>query len=553
MSTSRSLQPYEQEQRRSEWVRTGVLSPARTMARFWPYWLSVAALCCTRIGGLTHQSLWFDEGYTLGLSSAQSVQEFLKRFAESTTSEHLQPLFYFLMYGWSRIAGTSDFALRLPSALASIIAGLLVYSATSRLATARKQAVPLIVTAGYCVSSYSVSSAQDARPYGLIQCLAFAVLAMWIQRRTRAEERYVQRQRRQTVLLNEVLFMAVVASACLTSIFNVVLVASLVLGDGFYAKSLREWRRRWMAPVCIATSTIALYGVMAWKYFPTFVAHDIVSIKQPLWMNAGYTFYGLAFGAALAPADTLLRSASKLHVVLAAWRLLLPSTVALLLLGAAILRLSRRLKRMSKLALTLMTCAAIYCVIFFAGFGLMGHLNILPRHASALFALLFVTGAVFLVRADAYAIDGRITAMLLTSSLIAVGLCNVISLYRYASDPDVRKDDYRAVSENIPNDGLRAYVVEGQPSLFQHYGLTTIPADDVKPRELEIYLRRVAGDLPVRLIVNENRGYLWDGKSSPIEAIAKEYSCSQEQSRPHMDVERCVPRASVLAEIHDGQ
>src|SRR5580698_7356971 len=86
------------------------------------YWRSILIflfLCLTRIIGLTHQSLWFDEGYTFNLASSPDFSSFLKTFAGYTTSEHLQPVYYFFMFLWSRLAGTSDIALRLPSALFS--------------------------------------------------------------------------------------------------------------------------------------------------------------------------------------------------------------------------------------------------------------------------------------------------------------------------------------------------------------------------------------------------------------------------------------------------
>src|SRR5580698_4035101 len=93
-------------------------------SRAWPLAALFCLLSVSRLAGLTHQSLWYDEGYTVALGSSSSFHEFWLRFGNFTTSEHLQPLYYLLVFVWTRIAGVSDAALRVPSAAFSIGSGI---------------------------------------------------------------------------------------------------------------------------------------------------------------------------------------------------------------------------------------------------------------------------------------------------------------------------------------------------------------------------------------------------------------------------------------------
>ncbi len=153
----------------------------------WELAVLLCLLVASRFAGLTHQSLWYDEGYTVTLGSAANFHEFWLRFGNFTTSEHLQPLYYLLIFLWSRVAGVSDAALRAPSAVFSIASGVAAYFAVKVLAGGRRTIVLLAATALVC-SSFSLYYAQEARPYALLQFLAFLLLAIFLRNRA-AEEK----------------------------------------------------------------------------------------------------------------------------------------------------------------------------------------------------------------------------------------------------------------------------------------------------------------------------------------------------------------------------
>jgi 4-amino-4-deoxy-L-arabinose transferase-like glycosyltransferase len=543
LNLSTSFEPVQESEAEPPIAWLALLGQWKAGTRFFEYPLIIAMLCLTRIGGLTNQSLWFDEGYTLALATSPNFHAFLKSFAGFTMSEHLQPLYYLLIFGWSRIAGTSDFALRFPSAIASVASGLLLYGIVLHVAPVRRRLLALMVTLAFSLSSFSIFYAQEARPYALVQCLAFAVIATWLRRRY-PEGGVYGLSVKATSSAFTALFGFVLAVACTVSIFNALLVVALMVSDFIGTNDLASWRKVWAIPSLICAAVLSAYGCVAFWILPSLNTHDVVSIKQPLWMNIGYTLYGVTFGTSLAPADNLLRTPHKLQIVLHFWPLLLPGIVVLAFLAGITVMLSTRSSFLPDSTITLAIAAMLYAVIFFAAFGAIGHLNILPRHASSLFALLFVVVATVVACLPGYHYQSPLRAKLVVIGLIGLVLCNAKSLYRYALDPSLRKDDYRSAVRYIPHDGLPLYLVEGQPALMEHYGLRVIPVTDVSPDRLGEYLYAKSSDSPVRLVVNQYRGYLWDKRATVAAEIAPQYACVTEQQLSYMDVERCVPRPS---------
>src|ERR1051326_1782992 len=97
--------------------------------------LVLAAAAAMRFYGLTRQSAWADELWTLLITDpALSFAEFWRRVVADTHP----PLYYLLMRGWSELFGQSDFAARLPSAVFGVLTvaagGFFALSRAGRLA-----------------------------------------------------------------------------------------------------------------------------------------------------------------------------------------------------------------------------------------------------------------------------------------------------------------------------------------------------------------------------------------------------------------------------------
>jgi uncharacterized membrane protein len=484
-----------------------------------------ALLCFTRFSKITNQSLWYDEGYTFSLASASTFRQFLHIFGSYTTSEHLQPLYYGLIFLWSRIAGTSDFALRLPSALFSIASGAIVCYLASEIRRFGNL-LPLLTLAAYVFSSYSIYYAQEARPYALLQMLSFLALALWIERR-KSPSRY------------NVVF-AIVCSLCLLgSPFTALLIFSLAVTDLLTRIPLRETIRAWRIPAGFSATIFCAYVALYRSLSSTFVAHDGIHIKQPLWMNFGYSLYGLFYGTTLQPSGQLLRNSEKLRVALHFWPVILPSAFVILAFAATVFLLLRSSRNLLPATRALVFATGLYMMLFFGIFGGVGRLNILPRHSCALFSLLFVLTTLCFSQL-ASSSSHRVLACLI-AALCGYFLINLISIHDYHSDSAFRKDDYRAAAQMLKQvAGPPAFMPAGQSSLMRHYGVEVIDASQIDPQDLAAFLRGRSRNAPeIRIVMNEYRGFRWDKSVGVIPVLAPTYRCVEEQHLSYMNILSC--------------
>jgi len=124
-----------------------------------------------RLYGLDAQSLWNDEGTSVALA-----QRDLGTIARDAGHDIHPPLYYWLLSGWLRLAGTSEAAARSFSALLGVVLVLLTY-ALGRELMARWAGLAAAFLAA--ISPFQVYYSQEARMYMLLAVLAAgAVLAL---------------------------------------------------------------------------------------------------------------------------------------------------------------------------------------------------------------------------------------------------------------------------------------------------------------------------------------------------------------------------------------
>jgi len=135
-----------------------------------------------RVYRLDAQSLWYDEGVT-----AQVASQGLAELTRWTAGDIQPPLYYYLIAGWTRLAGRSEWALRFPSALFGVLTVALMWALARRLFAAqgheeeesrgdtpqapRPHGAPLLATLLTAVSPLYVYYAQEARMYTLLTFL----------------------------------------------------------------------------------------------------------------------------------------------------------------------------------------------------------------------------------------------------------------------------------------------------------------------------------------------------------------------------------------------
>ena len=148
--------------------------------------LALAALACLAgaFVGLGTNGFWIDELFTAHVVGHD--HDTAAALARALIDNH-PPTYYLALFGLSEVLGTSEAALRLPSAVFAVAALVLFYFGTRRYYSVPARLVTIVLAA---TSRYWLFQSQNARSYALLMLLAtlLMVLAMrWIDRDRRGE------------------------------------------------------------------------------------------------------------------------------------------------------------------------------------------------------------------------------------------------------------------------------------------------------------------------------------------------------------------------------
>jgi mannosyltransferase len=148
----------------------GVAPSASRLAPWWPLAALTLAATALRLSTLGLQSFWYDEAFTPVHVLHPSLWATLRSVVHS---ENTPPLWYLLAWVDSRILGTGEVALRLPSALAGIATVPVAWAIGRELAGRR---AALACAALVAFNPLLVWYSQEARAYALF--VLMAALAM---------------------------------------------------------------------------------------------------------------------------------------------------------------------------------------------------------------------------------------------------------------------------------------------------------------------------------------------------------------------------------------
>lgn len=123
-----------------------------------------------RFHRLGAQSLWYDEGVAFA-HSARALPELISHLQ---TNVHV-PAYFTLLGWWRELTGASEFALRMLSALFSVISVAFAYGLGARLL---HPVAGLAAAALVAFNSFSIYYAQEARMYAMLT--AIAASSMWL-------------------------------------------------------------------------------------------------------------------------------------------------------------------------------------------------------------------------------------------------------------------------------------------------------------------------------------------------------------------------------------
>ena len=135
----------------------------------WLHYCAFAAIIATgaylRFTLLRRQSLWFDEA-DIVVRAQRPWSDVLSTF---TNQGENGPLYNVMLAAWVRLAGISEIAVRLPSAVAGVLTLLAVYILARRLAG--RQA-GLLATGLLAISPYHIWYSQETKMYAIVALLA---------------------------------------------------------------------------------------------------------------------------------------------------------------------------------------------------------------------------------------------------------------------------------------------------------------------------------------------------------------------------------------------
>jgi 4-amino-4-deoxy-L-arabinose transferase-like glycosyltransferase len=142
---------------------------AQPQAHFaFSYMVALPVICVVglalRIYGLGSESLWWDEVYAITTMSQPGPLEIIRL----STTDNNPPLFYLILHYWMLLAGDSAFSVRLPTAIAGVLAIPMMYRIGTLLFDRSAGLLAALILA---LSAYHIRYAQEARAYGLMAFL----------------------------------------------------------------------------------------------------------------------------------------------------------------------------------------------------------------------------------------------------------------------------------------------------------------------------------------------------------------------------------------------
>lgn len=145
---------------------------------------SIALIACIgAFAGMSASGLWIDELFTVYLIHHDGG--FGEVFRRALTDTH-PPLYYFFLYAWTRVAGLSEWAVRLPSAIFAV-AAIVIFAFGTRHVLSRTAIAFACAIAS--VSAFWFDQSQNARSYALCLALAGGLMSLALAFRRRVGTR----------------------------------------------------------------------------------------------------------------------------------------------------------------------------------------------------------------------------------------------------------------------------------------------------------------------------------------------------------------------------
>ncbi len=215
-------------------------SSSRGLPQWWPLAALTVLAAALRLSTLGLQSFWYDEAFTPVHVLHPSLWATLRSVVHT---ENTPPLWYVLAWADSRVLGTGEVALRLPSAVAGIATVPVAWAIGHELAGRR---AALVCAALVAVNPLFVWYSQEARAYALFVLMAALAMLCFLR-----AEREPTRGRMAAFALTGAL-------ALLTHYFSVFLLIPMVLWLAFGPGERRAATRRAALPAILMLGIVGV-------------------------------------------------------------------------------------------------------------------------------------------------------------------------------------------------------------------------------------------------------------------------------------------------------
>ncbi|RCJ17947.1 hypothetical protein A6S26_29990 [Nostoc sp. ATCC 43529] len=491
---------------------------------------------------LQNQSLWFDEGWSIALSDATSLQENFHKIESRETGDKYQPLYYLLLFSWRSFFGESEFAIRSLSALFGVGSVIIVYFTCLNIYGKKHAFWSSLILA---VSSFSVFYSQDARPYSLLIFITSLQIYLFSNS---------LKDKQNNKIISQVFLGIFTAIATFGSVLTLMFTSALYISHAIVYRNFKEWLR-WLIPSVIFSSP------MIWFYLSSPAASDptataVTRTGLPIIQNIMFVLYGLLVGTSYAPPLEELRGDNKIDILLGYWPHLLIFFIVIAVIFIALVKslFRQSKKRKYQRADYLFTLILVTSFLLTLVFALVTKINWLPRHSFYLCIPLFILiPSAFLhnyQEKNQPQSQREILSKFAKIATVCLVIMNIYSNFNYYLNPIYGKDDYRSAVQYLVKNrdaSAKSVLLLGQIRLFKYYGDSStlyIPPyilATVEGKNLGEKINRATNNAKtVFLIIN--REFYWELKDKFKTQMSDLYTLQSEESWRYVKMYEFVRR-----------
>lgn len=419
------------------------------MTRKRTYYLGVAlAALVVGMAAVTKQSLWIDEGSAAMKAMEPSVSAWWHNLRTEGNSNLQLVTELFYLWGWAKIFGTSELALR-ASNIPLFIGGILAL-AWGWAARPRWQSALVVIALANAFLWYYLS---EARPYIFLFAFSSATFAGLCRSLSDDDPRAAFR-----------MLCLGAAGLCATSLIAVPWALAALLAFAYWCGGRTSLRTAARSPIATAFLTAGLIAFGCYYLWTLHVGARASDVGRTSWMTFAFSLYELAGLAGLGPGRLALRSdtTTSMASYLPAVGTGMLASVICLIAGTNALR-----RRATRKHFVYFSIAVVLPLVLVLAAGLFTHTRLLGRHLTPL--LPFVLAPIAIGVAELVS-SKLLAARIAAICVVFVFIGSALSI-RFA--PRHQRDDYRdavAFARDAIAGGQRVWWNADLPTA-QYYGL----------------------------------------------------------------------------------